>query len=464
MSKINKKVEPANIPESLKHLGVRNSALYTLLSITLAITLFALFAAPQNTAFASSSSLSRTLNYFSIEPLKFLQLRAPTFSLIPTTKNPFVSRTSPSVSKNTQNSTAPTTLPSVSSLFNNIINAPSSIRQTVTNQLPIVTQNILKPATAPIPATTTLPTAPAPAKPSTTINTSPSSPILPTVSPVISSSAIASNQNNVVNIYCIQKVGTLRKTFTGSGILINNDGTILTNAHVAQFPLVAEKNTSVTCTARSGSKTEQAHPIKVVFVSPKWSETNAPFINTGGTTQTGVYDYALLKITGRNMDQIGLSPINISYETQPIGSSMILKSYPADILATSPNTNLTLMTERVSLDKRERFSSYVGETSEQFDILETGPSTLAQRGSSGGLIATLGNNMQAMITIVLQPRSQGQNKPIRGITPYHINKDLSEYVSGGLESISLYGSQVLETKFAQQDKERLANLFNSYLR
>ncbi len=400
---------------------------------------------PDFSASATNSSFSsRALNFFSIEPLKFLQLKAPTFSLVPTTKNTFVPR---QATTNNQNSTVPTTL---SNLFTGILNAPSVIRDQISNQLPVNAPAVITP--------------PSTQKPTVPAQTPSPTPIKPTLSPVITPPVLSANQNNVVNIYCIQKVGTLRKTFTGSGILIHSDGTLLTNAHVAQFPLVAEKNTSVTCTARSGNKTEQSHPVKVVYVSPRWSETNAQFINTGGTTQTGVYDYALLKITNRNMAQIGLRPVNISYETQPIGSSLIINSYPADILATSPGTNLSLMSERVSLDKRERFSSYVGETSEQFDIIETGPSTLAQRGSSGGLIATLGNNMQAMVTIVIQPRASGQNKPIRGITPYHINKDLSEYVSGGLESISLYGSQVLETKFAQQDKDKLANLFDSYLK
>jgi hypothetical protein len=363
---------------------------HTLFLITFIIAIFTIVSiADIHYSYASST-------HKTIEPLMFLQIKAPSFSFLPLNKNPFLPSPTPPVKSSTVSEIKPPTSPQIN-LLNNVVNIQ--------------------------PAITT---------------------------------------ENIVNILCTQRSGNLRKTVTGTGILIHSDGTVLTNAHIAQYPLVSEKNQSVSCIARSGASSEKIHPIKTVFVSPKWSQINAPFINTGGTTQTGVYDYAFLKITDRNLSSFGLKPVEITYETQPIGSTMLIKSYPGNILAVNPDARLSIKTDRVSLTKRQRFSSYIGETENQFDILETSPSVLGQKGSSGGLIMSLGGYMQAMITITLE--SNNNAKPIRGITPYHINQDLSEYALGGLETITRSGSQVLETKFAQQDKDRLINLFNQYLK
>lgn len=357
----------------------------------------------------------KTLNIFSLSPLPIFKLTAPTFSHLPLTKNPYL---------------APkTTLPkatSISSLFNSLTSRQQN--QTTASK----PQAAVTAAIAPV------------QKPTQSIVTYPTTP----------------NSQGVINIYCTQKIGNLRKTVTGSGVLINADGTVLTNAHVAQYPLVSEKIGTVTCLGRTGKTANQTLTLRTAFISPTWSEQNARHINTGGTLQTGALDYALLKIQERNLGQYGLKPVDLSFdETARTGSSVLAISYPADILATKPGAALTLETEALSLTGTDSLGYSDGKT----HILETSPSRLGQRGSSGGLISSLGNQMLGMITIVLESRPGSSNKTIRAITPHHIHTDLLNHVSGGLDGISRTGSQVLETKFSQGDKTRLTSLFAQYL-
>ncbi len=382
---------------------------------------------PANFLAAVSSTASKTvdisslkirqnsLNVFSLSPHPIFQLTAPNFSHIPLTKNPYVQPKKPV---------------DIPTLFNSLL--PKSNVPTVSVEKTIET----KPAAVPTPLTSQIPF------------------------PALIQNPIAGGDTQgIINIHCTQKIGNLRKTVTGTGILINNDGTILTNAHVAQYPLVSGKVSTVTCLGRSGKVASQVLPLKTVFISPTWSEQNARYINTGGTLQTGSLDYALLKIDARNMTQLGLKPVDLSFDSPRIGSSILAKAYPADILATNANASLTLETEGLTVNQTDS----LGHSDNKVHIIETSPSRLAQRGSSGGLISSFGNQMIAMITIVLEPRSPGQNRTIRAITPHHIDTDLLKYVSGGLDGISRTGSQVLETKFNQGEKARLMNLFAQYL-
>lgn len=359
----------------------------------------------------------RTLNVFILEPLPIFQLSAPFFSALPLTKNQYLP-TKP---------IAATT--SIGSLFNGLTNTTPS----TAIKSPIQTYTAINPTLID--------------KIQTNIQTTTG--IKPTTK---------KPQNSVVNIYCTQKIGSLRKTVTGTGILINADGTILTNAHVAQYPLVAEKNSSVICNVRTGQIAERPHSISTVFISPKWSAKNAPYINTGGTLQTGQSDFALLRIATTDLGRLGLKPVDISYSYPPTGTQVVITSYPVDVLASKPSTTLSMQTDSPTVIKADSFNG-----GNIVDIIETSPSRLGQRGSSGGLITSL-NEMIAMVTIVLEAQGPGQHKPIRAITPTHIHSELSEYVSGGLETISRTGSQSLQTKFALTDKVRLMELFNQYLK
>ncbi|MDQ5893541.1 MAG: hypothetical protein QG640_553, partial [Patescibacteria group bacterium] len=127
-------------------------------------------------------------------------------------------------------------------------------------------------------------------------------------------------EDALVNIFCSQKIvvnGKMtnqRRTITGSGVLIHRDGTVLTNAHVAQFPLLSESNPNVVCLARFGNPASGSIGMKVSFISPEWVKEYGKYINTEGAPQTGNSDFALLKLDLISLNKLQkeqLSPITI---------------------------------------------------------------------------------------------------------------------------------------------------------
>lgn len=261
-------------------------------------------------------------------------------------------------------------------------------------------------------------------------------------------------EDAAVNIYCSQRVGNQRKVITGSGVLIHKDGTVLTNAHVAQYPLIADSDNSVVCMARSGQIPSKIYSVKTVFISPEWSAVNAPYIKTGGTEQTGEHDFALLQIS--SSEGLSTLPMPINMETLPTGSKIQLVSYPADILATNPKATLTRQKDNLSL------ISYYSLGHTQADAITTSPTTLAQRGSSGGLIADQNNKLIGIVSIVTHVT--GSNvKQIRGISTSHINNSLSKYINNGLIKASNEGSAEILKYFNTNYRANLTNLFKKYL-
>ncbi len=268
-------------------------------------------------------------------------------------------------------------------------------------------------------------------------------------------------EDAAVNIFCSQKIGNKRKTMTGSGVLISEDGIVLTNAHVAQFPFVSETNTSVVCMARAGLHAENTFGLKTIFISPEWSYKNAAYINNGGTVQTGENDYALLKLISSN-NSTGLKPIKISYDRITTPGQVTLVSYPANILATNINASLTRQKENLPL------LSYYSLGLSQQDAFETGASNLAQHGSSGGLVANQNNDLIGIVSIITTINNStkpgtGNTFQIRGITTNHINTALSSYVKDGLIKVSQGDSKDISDFFNTNYRDSLSKLYSKYL-
>ena len=265
---------------------------------------------------------------------------------------------------------------------------------------------------------------------------------------------LLSAEDAAVNIFCSQKIGKLRKTITGSGVLINKDGTVLTNAHVAQYPLIADSDTSVVCIARTGLNSGKTYSVKTVFISPEWSAVNAPFIKTGGTEQTGEHDYALLQI--QSSGDMSALPMPINLEPVSVGSNIQIVTYPADILLSKPGTTLTRQKDTVSL------LSYYSLGHSAKDALSTSATHLAQKGSSGGIIADTDNKLIGIVSIVTHVTGSS-DKQIRGISTAHINTSLSRYIPNGLIKASNEGSKEILEYFNLNYRKNLTNLFKKHL-
>ncbi len=190
-------------------------------------------------------------------------------------------------------------------------------------------------------------------------------------------------EDSLVNIFCSQKIGNLRKTITGSGVLIDNEGTVLTNAHVAEYPLIADTDSRVVCIARTGSPALKSHSVKVLFISPEWINKYGAQIEKG-FSETGESDYALLTITPFDKaNDIGRPLALLPTDNIQTNSSVQALSYPADTLGTNgANSPLNIQKENLHIINPLQFSG----SSSQVDVFDTNQSILGQHGSSGGAI------------------------------------------------------------------------------
>ncbi len=268
-------------------------------------------------------------------------------------------------------------------------------------------------------------------------------------------------ENSLVNIFCSQRMGKLKKTITGSGVLINKDGTVLTNAHVAQFPLVADSNESVVCIARIGSPAQTVLSVKTVFISPEWLQTNAKYINSGGAPETGQSDYALLKVSYADNRALNMFPSPIAQSTGPVGSTVNAVSYPADILGTK-GVNTALYVQREQLKIADQYMFTGQSVGSQADIIQTSDSSIGQRGSSGGALTDENSNLIGIITTTTNG-SRSDKKQIRGISINHIHNELLKYQTGGLLGVAQDGSAKVLRDFNSTLRPTLTSNVLSYL-
>lgn len=106
-------------------------------------------------------------------------------------------------------------------------------------------------------------------------------------------------KNATVNIYCTFKQGRKVYSSTGSGVLIDTRGIVLTNAHVVIPYLALDKKgePASTCTIRTGSPARAAYTASLLYVSPSWVEAHTEELREKNPGGTGEGDAALLYIT-----------------------------------------------------------------------------------------------------------------------------------------------------------------------
>jgi hypothetical protein len=141
----------------------------------------------------------------------------------------------------------------------------------------------------------------------------------------------------LVNILCVPTTGGLRP-ITASGVIIDPRGVILTNAHVAQYVLLAESGrVNLSCAIRTGSPAKAHFEAEVLYIPPVWIEKHAEDITSDHPLGTGEHDYALLRIA--NSTDGAPFPAQfpfVPYDTREgigfIDDEILSASYPAEFL------------------------------------------------------------------------------------------------------------------------------------
>ena len=264
---------------------------------------------------------------------------------------------------------------------------------TSTSSTAFVVPNITLPTITPPPAPVSAPVAKVPAtsaspvSPSTLIYSSPSA------NDLLDASASAL-RSALVNIICYVPAWSGLHSMSGSGVIIDPKGIILTNAHIAQYFLLADRG--VSCTIRSGSPAVNRYEANLVYISPAWLRANANVLTQTNPSGTGEYDFAFLAITkSKTPEALPSSFPFVPLATVPpaSGTPVVIASYGAQFLESS-QIQSSLFPTIVFGSVKDVFT-FVSTT---IDILALGGSAAAQEGSSGGGIAGIYGELVGTIT------------------------------------------------------------------
>lgn len=249
----------------------------------------------------------------------------------------------------------------------------------------------------------------------------------------------------LVNIICYAPVGSALHSISGSGVFIDSKGIILTNAHVAQYFLLADQG--VSCTIRSGSPALDKYTASLVYISPEWVQTNASVVTETAPSGTGEYDFALLAVTGSKTGNSlpALFPfIPLASHTSTVGTPVVIGSYGAQFLqASQVQTALYPTLVFGSIKKVLTF------TINTPDVIALGGSAAAQEGSSGGGIADAAGTLVGTITTSTMEGATA-TRDLDAITANYIRSEYAHETGRTLDSLLAEAPSVLVADFAPQ--------------
>ena len=251
---------------------------------------------------------------------------------------------------------------------------------------------------------------------------------------------------SLVNILCTTRGGSLQPV-SGSGIIIHPQGIILTNAHVAQFVLLASHpRVNLSCTIRTGSPARSLWRPEVLYIPPVWIKKHAADITEERPVGTGEYDYALLRITS-SLDGTAL-PSTFSFllpDTRDaigfLDDLVLVASYPAEFLGgiaaqsdLHPVSSITTIRDLLTFQKNT------------VDVVSVGGVIGAQSGSSGGAVV----NAWGRLIGIISTTSEGEttsDRDLRAITLSYIDRDIKAQSGLNIEGILTGNHAALAANF-----------------
>lgn len=264
-------------------------------------------------------------------------------------------------------------------------------------------------------------------------------PVQQQVVTTIDTSLPAPLKRTLVNILCTSHKPPLRGT-SGSGVLIDSEGIILTVAHVAQAELLSETlgEGVISCVVRTGDPARNAYKAKVIYISEPWLRKNSTTLISSQPMGTGENDFALLAIMGSANGAAvpnSFASVPLSSADSAVGEEVGIGGYAAQYLTSAQvRTALspTFVTGSIS-------NIYTFRTTSQ-DVLAILAGKAAQEGSSGGGAV---NKEGRLIGLITTSEISGDfvQRHLRVITPTHIRSsfesDMGQTISSYIGSASV---------------------------
>ena len=259
--------------------------------------------------------------------------------------------------------------------------------------------------------------------------------------PPLSSDALnVGARGALVNILCMPRGGSLYPT-SGSGVIIDPRGVILTNAHVAQYVLLSQDpRVDISCTVRTGAPATARWIPEILYIPPVWVSAHVSDILNLHPSGTGEHDYALIAITG-TVDGSPLPPSlpflnpdtrqNIAFQ----GDSVLVASYPAEFLGgVTAEYNLFPASSVTTVGQLLTFST------NSIDVLGLGGVIEAQSGSSGGAVVNAWGRLVGLIATTSSGATTA-DRDLHALALSYINTDLA--AQNGIDLSTILAGNIL---------------------
>ncbi len=238
----------------------------------------------------------------------------------------------------------------------------------------------------------------------------------------------------LVNIICTTDSAGSFESISGSGVIIDPRGVILTNAHVAQFFLLKDypRDDFVDCVIRTGSPARNAYTAKLMFLPPSWISNNAKKIVQETPTGTGERDYALLKITG-SVGSVTLPsqfPFLLTSLLPPDkGDTVLQAGYAAGFLG-----GITVQNDLYATSAYTTVRDVYTFDANTADLFALGGTIVAQQGSSGGPVV---NEEGILMGIIVTSTSADDtaSRVLRALAASYIVRDFELERGKSLQSV-----------------------------
>ncbi len=259
----------------------------------------------------------------------------------------------------------------------------------------------------------------------------------------------------LVNIICTTKRGGSFNPVSGSGVIIDPRGVILTNAHVAEYFLLKDYlvQNFVECLIRTGAPATNSYRARLLYIAPQWIEKNAAKLTEEEATGTGENDFALLLIqesTRLDTPLPSLFPaLAVDWRAETLAETgkekyALVAGYPAGFLGgIAIQRDLNPVS---SVAQTGNIFSFVNDRSP--DLLEVFGSPLSQEGSSGGAVVGQDGRLIGIIATASVGKTTSE-RTLHAITPHHIER-----------GFAARNNFLLQEFLAESDLAHLADEFN----